>query len=131
MLLNGNEIKIKPVLALDFPELRALFSAYYTSSLGADKEESSAALRDLLALSLKRSDPAIDPSLLLDPSNPNALDIDEIDEIVFAAGGNRGKVLRLLRDEMVNFMRMEMTSVVSGSNSSSPSPPESELPSGT
>jgi len=131
MLLNGQDVKIKPVLALDFPELRELYSSFYTSSLSDEREEHKKALSTLLAFALKRSDPVLsaDPSPLFDSDNPNALDIDEIDELIFAAGGNRGKVLRMMRDEMVNWMKVALR--VSGPDSSSPSPPASEPPSGT
>lgn len=129
MLLNGQELKIKPVLALDFSELRTLFADYYTSGLDANKKEYKKALKSLLTCALQRTDPKLstDPSPLI--AGPNALDVDEVDDLIFAAGGNRGKVLRLLRDEIVNFMKMTLTD--GGLDSLSLSPPEPELPSGT
>jgi hypothetical protein len=127
MLLNGNETTIRPVLALDFPELRALYEAYYVSGLSDEPKEHKEALLALLTFALKRTN--VDPSPLLDTSNPNALDVDDVDEIVFAAGGSRGKVLMLIRDEMPKWWQVAFRAT--GPDSLSPSPPESEPQSGT
>lgn len=110
MKLNGNEVTIKPVLAGDFVELRNLYDAYLTGTIQDSAQELNEKLKALLSFALKRTDPSLaaDPAPLISTDSPAALDSDEIDEIVFAAAGGRGKVLEALKNEMAAWIRLNI-----------------------
>jgi hypothetical protein len=96
MMIDGQEIKVRPILVPDFPDLRDAYIAY-TAAFADDKAGFSTAVGDLLTIALKNTDTA----LATDPDLVNKVDLDDVDEIVrHAAGRLWGEVLKTVADQL-------------------------------